>query len=91
MCFYCELVNEINTIGCYIVTSKHGNISSSVAIELIALVGNSFANDCLHDLASGVYDIMVFDLDTNGMVSALSSFTYHNISIPGRGMSKVLV
>ena len=90
ICILCKIAYQADSTGCYGKAYQHSNINSTVTFEVIRVDGASLASECACNLSYGVYDIVVFDLDINGIASNLPSFAYHNISLPRIGRSQKL-
>ena len=88
VCITCELTDTTSTTGCYVEVSDYHNKNPTTILKITAEDGSSFAVDCILSLPNGQYELMVFDLDNNGSVSACPSFVFPNVSLDKIGLPK---
>ena len=79
ICVQCTFADNSPAKGCHVIAVSN-NATTSIDIT-IQDINNTRIEGCLSDISSGVYNITIYDIKSDGSISATPVTVYHNITV----------
>ena len=80
ICVQCTFADNSPAKGCHVNVIAVSN-NATTSIDITTRDNNTRIEGCLSDISSGVYNITIYDIKSDGSISATPVTVYHNITV----------